>query len=73
MIRSLLSVVQCKQLYEEAEGKDGASSRGKTISASGPLLLGLKRAQPDQVVFGETLSLNDRMCWRNHWSWDWKR
>lgn len=44
---SLLTVVQRKQLYEEAEGKDGASSRGKTISASGPLLLGLKRAQPD--------------------------
>ena len=73
MLGSLLTVVQCTQLYEEAEGKDGASSRGKTISASGPLLLGLKRAQPDQVVFGESLSLNDRNCWRNHWSWDWER
>ena len=73
MLPSQVTVVQCKQLYEEAEGKDGASSRGKTISASGPLLLGLKRAQPDSVVFGESLPLNGRNCWGNHESWDWKR
>ena len=51
MIFSQRSVDECKQLVEEAEGKDGASSRGKTISARGLQILGLKRAQLDTVVF----------------------
>jgi len=45
-------VDQCKQLVEETEGKDGASSRGKTISVRALQILSLKRAQLEKAVFG---------------------
>ena len=36
---SRMTAAQCKQLRQKGEGKDGASSRGKTISPKGLLFI----------------------------------